>query len=71
LPESKAIAVRFPITVGNLAAETRQSIPTIIKTFMAMGIFANVNQLLNEEVVMSLAEVLKIKLFRWKMKRKN
>ncbi len=58
----KVIMLRFPITVGNLAQETRQSVSGIIKSLMAMGIFANVNQLLNEEVVTNLAEVLKIKI---------
>lgn len=59
-PEMPSIAMRFPITVGNFAAETRQTIPSIIKTLMTIGVFANVNQLLNQEVATSLAEVLKI-----------
>ncbi len=60
----KAIALRFPITVGNLAQETHQSIPMVIKSLMSVGVFANVNQLLNEEVAMTLADVLKIKIVK-------
>ncbi|MSR77531.1 MAG: translation initiation factor IF-2 [Candidatus Omnitrophica bacterium] len=56
------IFIRFPITVGHFSAETKQSIPTVIKTLMTIGVFANVNQFLNREVAMSLAEVLKIKI---------
>lgn len=60
----KEIKVRLPITVGNLAAIANISIPTMIKSLMAMGIFANVNQLLNEEIVKNLAEVLNLSIVK-------
>lgn len=56
----KPISIKFPITVGNLAAEINLPIPKLIKALMDMGIFANVNQLLNEEIVLSVAEVLQV-----------
>ena len=42
--------IRFPIMVGSLATELNIRIPELIKALMGMGIFANVNQLLNEEI---------------------
>ncbi|MCM8775470.1 MAG: translation initiation factor IF-2 [Candidatus Omnitrophica bacterium] len=59
LPEeklaSRTVSIRFPITVGHLAHELNIRISELIKTFMGIGIFANVNQLLNEEIVYSVA----------------
>lgn len=49
------VLLEFPITVGRLAQSLNRSIPELIKTLMGMGIFANVNQLLNEEIVFTLA----------------
>ncbi|MCB9799976.1 MAG: translation initiation factor IF-2 [Candidatus Omnitrophica bacterium] len=57
---SAVIKIRFPITVGNLAAKLKQTIPQLIKTLMGMGVFANVNQLLNEEIGFKAAQVLGI-----------
>ena len=57
---AEAVAIRFPITVGNLAAQLNQRIPDLIKALMGLGIFANVNQLLNEEIVSKVAEKLGI-----------
>lgn len=54
-PADSPTRIQFPITVGNLAAQLRLKIPDLIKALMGMGIFANVNQLLNEEIVMKLA----------------
>jgi len=53
--DSSAISLHFPITVGSLAEQLRMRIPEIIKKLMEMGIFANINQLLNEEIVFQLA----------------
>jgi translation initiation factor IF-2 len=62
-PVSSYVAkVRLPITVGNLAEALRVRIPDLIKTLMGIGIFANVNQLLNEEIVAHVAGVLAIKI---------
>lgn len=48
--KSNAIEIRFPITVGHLAEQLKLRIPEVIKHLMEIGIFANVNQLLNEEI---------------------
>ncbi len=50
-----AISIHFPITVGNLAARLNVRIPELIKVLMGLGIFANVNQLLNEDIVSKVA----------------
>lgn len=52
------IEIPFPIMVGNLAEKLNQRIPELIKNLMGMGIFANVNQLLNEEIVVALGKKL-------------
>lgn len=57
---SAVIKIRFPITVGNLAVKLKQTIPQLIKTLMGMGVFANVNQLLNEEIGYKAAQALGI-----------
>lgn len=58
--ETPKISIRFPVTVGNLAALLNIKIPELIKTLMGMGFFANVNQLLNEEIVLAVAEKLEL-----------
>ncbi|MFH0984756.1 MAG: translation initiation factor IF-2 [Candidatus Omnitrophota bacterium] len=50
-PAKPTIAIRFPITVGDLAQKMNRRLPEVIKALMGIGIFANVNQLLNEEIV--------------------
>ena len=57
---AEAVRIEFPITVGALAARLNVKIPELIKTFMGLGVFANVNQLLGEEVVFKVAEKLGI-----------
>lgn len=52
--------IRFPIMVGSLASELNIRIPELIKALMGMGIFANVNQLLNEEIGIKLGHKLGI-----------
>lgn len=52
------LEIPFPIMVGNLAERLNLRIPELIKNLMGMGIFANVNQLLNEEIVVALGEKL-------------
>jgi translation initiation factor IF-2 len=59
-PAKPVIKVRFPITVGNLAVRMNRRIPELIKALMGIGIFANVNQLLNEEIVFAAGEALGI-----------
>ncbi len=52
------ITVRFPLTVGNFAEAIHQRIPDVIKALMGVGVFANVNQLLNEEIGFKAAQAL-------------
>lgn len=60
--EGEIRKVRFPITVGALAGELKITIPDMIKALMSIGVFANVNQLLNEEIGLALAEKLEIEI---------
>jgi translation initiation factor IF-2 len=62
--KGEAIKVRFPVTVGNLAERLRMSIPELIKSLMTIGIFANVNQLLNEVIVFKLSKSLGLEVVR-------
>ncbi len=57
---SAKIQIRFPITVGDLAGELKQTVSGLIKALMSNGIFANVNQLVNEEIGFKVAEKLGI-----------
>ena len=59
---AKEIKIRFPITVGDLSSAIGRKIPEVIKELMSIGIFANVNQLLNEEIVYAFAEKIGIKI---------
>ena len=59
-PVKPVVEIRFPITVGDLAQKMNRRIPEVIKALMGIGIFANVNQLLNEEIVFAAGEVLGI-----------
>jgi translation initiation factor IF-2 len=52
--------IRFPIMVGSLATQLNMKVSDLIKTLMSMGIFANVNQLLNEEIGLKVAQKLGI-----------
>ncbi len=58
--KSSAIKVEIPITVNSLAEKLNIKVSELIKTLIGIGIFANVNQMLNEEIVMKLSELLKI-----------
>ena len=59
-PVKPVVKVRFPITVGDMAQKMNRRIPEVIKALMGIGIFANVNQLLNEEIVFAAGEALGI-----------
>ena len=61
-PVKPVIEIRFPITVGDLAQKMSRRIPEVIKALMGIGIFANVNQLLNEEIVFAAGEALGIEI---------
>jgi translation initiation factor IF-2 len=61
-PVKPVVEVRFPITVGDLSVKMNRRIPELIKALMGIGIFANVNQLLNEEIVFAVGGVLGIEI---------
>ena len=61
-PAKPIVELRFPITVGDLAQKMNRRIPEVIKALMGIGIFANVNQLLNEEIVFAAGEALGIEI---------
>lgn len=62
-PVSKPVVeIRFPITVGDLAQKVNRKIPEVIKALMGIGIFANVNQLLNEKIVYAAAEAIGVEI---------
>lgn len=56
------VQLNFPVTVGNFAQATGRKIPDVIKTLMKIGVMANVNQLLNEEIGVSLADTLGVEI---------
>jgi len=58
----KKVQLNFPVTVGNFAQATGRKIPDVIKTLMKIGVMANVNQLLNEEIGVSLADTLGVEI---------
>jgi translation initiation factor IF-2 len=51
--------VDFPITVGKLAEVTDINVATMIKGLMDIGVFANMNQLISEEIVLKIQEPLR------------
>lgn len=53
-----AIFVPIPINVGNLADRLNMRVPELIKHLMSLGIFANVNQLVNDDIIASLGKKL-------------
>ncbi len=60
--DANVLGVRFPIPVGVFASQLNLKVSEAIKTLMGMGIFANVNQLLNEAIGMKVAEKLGLKI---------
>lgn len=60
----EGIPVPFPVTVGDLAKHLDMRIPELIKALMGIGVFANVNQLLNEEIVFKLGGKLGLKIIK-------
>lgn len=56
IPNKTSMEVRLPITVGGLATKMEFKTSALIKALMMEGIFANVNQLLNEDIVKKIAQ---------------
>lgn len=58
----RPIRIEMPITVGNLAQKLGVTVPSLIKTLMGLGVFANVNQLLNEEIIWKASKAIGIEI---------
>lgn len=56
------VTLDFPITVGNFSQATGRKVADVIKTLMKIGVMANVNQLLNEEIGTGLASALGVEI---------
>lgn len=54
------VRIDFPISVGALAEKLKIRVAELIKSLINIGVFANVNQLLGEEVVFKVASQLSI-----------
>lgn len=50
------VMINVPITVAGFAEQTKTTVSQIIMTLMKMGVMANVNQNLDEDTVVLLAE---------------
>lgn len=57
---AEPIRIELPISVGALASQLNLKVSELIKSLMDLGVFANVNQLLSEEVVFKLSQKLGI-----------
>ena len=65
------IAVTVPITVGGFCEQADISLNTVIMALMKMGIMANINQNLDEDTVMILADELGINVVVAKVEEEN
>ncbi|MCR5181810.1 MAG: translation initiation factor IF-2 [Clostridia bacterium] len=65
------IAVTVPITVGGFCEQADISLNTVIMALMKMGIMANINQNLDEDTVMILADELGISVVVAKVEEEN
>lgn len=52
------IEIKVPITVGDLAVRLQEKANAILKILMGMGIFANINQNLGEDIARKICETL-------------
>ena len=57
---AESLKIEFPITVGMLATRLNMKAAEVIKALMGLGVFANMNQSLNEEIVFKLCAQLGI-----------
>lgn len=57
-----AVMINVPITVAGFAEQTKTTVSQIIMTLMKMGVMANVNQNLDEDTVVLLAEEMGIQI---------
>ncbi|MBF0593702.1 MAG: translation initiation factor IF-2 [Candidatus Omnitrophica bacterium] len=47
----KDLDIKLPVTVGDLAFKLQQKVNVVLKSLMGMGVFANINQNLGEDIV--------------------
>ena len=59
---SGTVLINVPITVAGFAEQTKTTVSRIIMTLMKMGVMANVNQNLDEDTVLLLAEEMGIQI---------
>lgn len=52
----KDVELKVPITVGDFAFQIQEKTNVVLKTLMGMGLFANINQNLGEDVVQKLCD---------------
>ncbi len=52
----KDIEIKLPVTVGDLAFKFQNKVNMVLKALMGMGIFANINQNLGEDIVRKLCQ---------------
>lgn len=60
--KDEPIQLRIPITVGALSETLKLKPAELIKALIELGIFANINQLLNEEIVYKVANRFAVKI---------
>jgi len=52
----KDVEIKLPVTVGDLAFKFQQKVNGVLKALMGMGVFANINQNLGEDIVRKLCQ---------------
>lgn len=52
----KDIEIKLPVTVGDLAFKFQQKVNVVLKSLMGIGVFANINQNLGEDIVRKLCQ---------------
>ncbi len=52
----KDVDIKLPVTVGDLSFKFQQKVNVVLKALMGMGVFANINQNLGEDIVRKLCQ---------------
>ncbi|MBF0386635.1 MAG: translation initiation factor IF-2 [Candidatus Omnitrophica bacterium] len=52
----KDVEIKLPVTVGDLAFKMQHKVNIVLKALMGMGVFANINQNLGEDIVRKLCQ---------------
>ena len=69
--ELKELEVQLPISVKDFAVRIQEKTSVVLKKLMEMGVLANINQNLSEEVVRTLAEALGFSITKIKTKEEK